>query len=130
MAIYNAPFETEDYIYNAVLTGIEISAGSSEIEKKFLEKYGVTVSFGIGINCGKAVVGNIGSNFRMDYTAIGDTVNTAARLEGKAKAREILITEAVYNAVKDRIDAEFVDSYQFKGKTELINVYRVLGKKW
>lgn len=129
MAIYNAPFPTDDYIYNAVLTGIEIAAGSQEIEKKFLEKYGVTVSFGIGINCGKAVVGNIGSNFRMDYTAIGDTVNTAARLEGKAKAKEILITEAVYEAVKDRINAEFVDSYQFKGKTEFVNTYRVLGKK-
>ena len=129
MAIFNAPFKTEDYVYNAVLTGIEIAAGSSEIEKKFLEKYGVTVSFGIGINCGKAVVGNIGSNFRMDYTAIGDTVNTAARLEGKAKAKEILITEAVYNVVKDRIEAEFVDSYQFKGKTEFVNTYRVIGKK-
>ena len=117
MAIFNAPFKTDDYVYNAVLTGIEIAAGSEEIEMKFLEKYGVPVSFGIGINCGKAVVGNIGSNFRMDYTAIGDTVNTAARLEGKAKAREILITEAVYNVVKDRIEAEFVESYQFKGKT-------------
>lgn len=129
MAIFNAPFKTDDYVYNAVLTGIEIAAGSEEIEKKFLEKYGVTVSFGIGINCGKAVVGNIGSNFRMDYTAIGDTVNTAARLEGKAKAREILITEAVYNVVKDRIEAEFVESYQFKGKTEFINTYRVIRKK-
>lgn len=129
MAIFNAPFETKDYVYNAVLTGMEIAAGSSVIEKKFLEQYGVKVSFGIGINCGKAVVGNIGSNFRMDYTAIGDTVNTASRLEGKAAPGEILITEAVYDAVKDRIDAEFVDSYQFKGKKEFIKVYRVLGKK-
>lgn len=129
MAIFNAPFETKDYVYNAVLTGMEIAAGSSVIEKKFLEQYGVKVSFGIGINCGKAVVGNIGSNFRMDYTAIGDTVNTASRLEGKAAPGEILITEAVYDAVKDRIEAEFVDSYQFKGKKEFIKVYRVLGKK-
>lgn len=129
MAIFNAPFETEDYIYNAVLAGIEIALGSEEIEKKFLEKYGKKVSYGIGINAGKAVVGNIGSSFRMDYTAIGDTVNTAARLESNAKAGEILISEAVYEAVKDRIDAEFVGGYQFKGKKELVNTYKVIGKK-
>ena len=94
-----------------------------------MEKYGKKVSFGIGINCGKAVVGNIGSAFRMDYTAIGDTVNTAARLESNAKAGEILISEAVYEAVKDRIDAVFVDSFQFKGKKELVKTYRVIGRK-
>ena len=65
----------------------------------------------------------------MDYTAIGDTVNTAARLESNAKAGEILISEAVYEAVKDRIDAVFVDSFQFKGKKELVKTYRVIGRK-
>lgn len=129
MAIYNAPFRTDDYVYNAVLTGIEIAAGSEAIEKKFLEKYNKRVSFGIGINCGKAVVGNIGSNFRMDYTAIGDTVNTAARLESCAKPGEILISEAVYEIVKDKIDCEFVEAFKFKGKNELVNTYRVTGLK-
>jgi adenylate cyclase len=65
----------------------------------------------------------------MDYTAIGDTVNTAARLESNAKAGEILISEAVYEAVKDRINAEYVDSFLFKGKKEMIKTYKVLGRK-
>ena len=85
MAVFNAPFNLDDYIYRSVCTALDIAAGSDELEKKLMERFGKSVSFGIGVNCGQAVVGNIGCEFRMDYTAIGDTVNTAARLESNAK---------------------------------------------
>lgn len=65
----------------------------------------------------------------MDYTAIGDTVNTAARLESRAGAGDILISEAVYREVKDRVDAEAVGEMELKGKSRRIMVYRVLGIK-
>ncbi|MBO5857378.1 MAG: adenylate/guanylate cyclase domain-containing protein, partial [Clostridia bacterium] len=84
MAVFNSPFDTEDYIYKAILTAWDIVKGGSKIEKEFVEKFGKKVGFGVGVNCGPAVVGNIGCEFRMDYTAIGDTVNTAARLESNA----------------------------------------------
>lgn len=85
MAVFNAPFDSPDYVYKAVCAARDIAAGSDRIASTFLEQFGKKVSYGIGVNCGDAVVGNIGSQFRMDYTAIGDTVNTAARLEGNAK---------------------------------------------
>lgn len=127
MAVFNAPFDQEDYIYEAVATAWDIKAGSIELEKRLQEKYGKAISVGIGINCGEAVVGNIGCDFRMDYTAIGDTVNTAARLESNAKQSEILISEAVYRELKDRIQVEEVGEIPLKGKSNRFTVYRVIG---
>ena len=71
-------------------------------------------------------MGNIGCEYRMDYTAIGDAVNTAARLESKAGPGEILVSEAVYEHLRDRVNMEYVEKMQLKGKKERINVYRVL----
>lgn len=125
MAVFNAPFDLEDYIYRAVCTARDIAAGSAELEKKLKERFGRSVSFGIGVNCGPAVVGNIGCEVRMDYTAIGDTVNTAARLESNAKPGQILISSAVYEAVKDRVEAKEVGTIPLKGKSNGVFVYEV-----
>lgn len=81
----------------------------------------------MGVNCGPAVVGNIGCNFRMDYTAIGDTVNTAARLESNAKRGQVLISSDVYEAVKDRITAEPIGEIPLKGKSKGVFVYSLTG---
>lgn len=125
MAVFNAPFDLDDYIYRAVCTARDIAAGSQELEEKLKARFGKTVSFGIGVNCGKAVVGNIGCDFRMDYTAIGDTVNTAARLESNAKAGQILISEYVYKAVKDRVEVTEIGEIPLKGKSKGVFVYQV-----
>ena len=125
MAVFNAPFDLDDYIYRAVCTARDIAAGSAELEKKLQERFGRSVSFGIGVNCGKAVVGNIGCEFRMDYTAIGDTVNTAARLESNAKPGQILISSDVYEALKDRLEVTEIGVIPLKGKSNGICVYQV-----
>lgn len=125
MAVFNAPFDLDDYIYRAVCTARDIAAGSEWIGKKFMERFGKTVSFGIGVNCGEAVVGNIGCEFRMDYTAIGDTVNTAARLESNAKAGQILISESVYDALKNRLEVTEIGEIPLKGKLKGVMVYQV-----
>lgn len=125
MAVFNAPFDLEDYLYEAVATAWDIRCGSEKLEKKLMEQFGRTVSFGIGVNCGDAVVGNIGCEFRMDYTAIGDTVNTAARLESRAKPGQILISEKLYQALSDRIEVEEVGEMELKGKSKKIMVYSV-----
>ncbi len=125
MAIFNAPFDSEDYIYKAVCAAKDIAAGSDRITSKFMERFEKKVSYGIGVNCGYAVVGNIGSEFRMDYTAIGDTVNTAARLEANAKAGQILISEFVYDNLRERIEVTEIGEIPLKGKSKGVMVYEV-----
>lgn len=125
MAVFNAPFDLDDYIFRAVMTAWDMQAGAERIAEKFRERFGKSVSFGIGVNCGNAVVGNIGCDFRMDYTAIGDTVNTAARLESNARPGQILISAEVYEALKDRVDAAPIGEIPLKGKSNGVFVYQV-----
>lgn len=127
MAVFNAPFDLDDYVYKAVKTAWDIVCGGNAIESKFQEKYGKSVAFGVGVNCGPAVVGNIGCDFRMDYTAIGDTVNTAARLESNAKRGQVLISESVYLQVKDRVTVEPIGEIPLKGKSKGVFVYSLTG---
>lgn len=93
--------------------------GSEELSKELMERYGRTVSFGVGIHLGPAVVGNIGSPQRMDYTAIGDTVNTSARLEANAPGGTVYISRAVADALEGRIRVHSLgDTIKLKGKKE------------
>ena len=125
MAVFNSPFDLDDYVYRAVMTACDIAKASEALGDKLMERFGKKVSYGIGVNCGEAIIGNIGSNFRMDYTAIGDTVNTASRLESNAKAGEILISEEVKKRREGRIETEDVGEIPLKGKSRRIFVYRV-----
>ena len=127
MAVFNAPFDTEDYVYRAVLAAWDIVQGGNRIEKEYFERYGKHVGFGVGVNFGPAVVGNIGCDFRMDYTAIGDTVNTAARLEENAPRGTVYISKPVYEQLKGRIMAEPVGEIPLKGKSKGVYVYSVTG---
>ena len=127
MAVFNAPFDLEDYEYRAVCAAWDIVAGAKELEQKCLERFGKSVAFGVGVNCGEAVVGNIGCDFRMDYTAIGDTVNTAARLESNAKRGQVLISEHIYQRVKDRVKVQEIGEILLKGKSQGVCVYELLG---
>lgn len=129
MAVFNAPTDLDDYLFKAVCAAVDIKNCGEMLGKRLQERYGNSVNFGIGLNCGEAVVGNIGCEIRMDYTAIGDTVNTAARLEAKAAGGEILISEALYEQLKDRIDARFKEEMTLKGKALPVKVYSVLGVK-
>ena len=129
MAIFNALGDQEDYIYQAVLTGLDMQARSKELSERLNAQYGRTVQFGVGIHIGEAVVGNIGSTKRMDFTAIGDTVNTASRIESNSLAGEMLISEDVLKALEGRIVVEFKEAMKLKGKDQPVNVYNVTGVK-
>lgn len=119
MAFWGAPLPQEDYVMLAVQAAVDMVNGSQALSRELLERYGQTVSFGIGIHVGEAVVGNIGSPQRMDYTAIGDTVNTAARLEANAPGGTIYISRAVADRLKGRIQVTSLgDSIKLKGKAE------------
>lgn len=129
MALFNAPLDLEAHAFKAVQAAWAMKQGAIPLQKKLEEKFGRFIQFGIGINTGEAVVGNIGAAFRMDYTAIGDTVNTAARLESNAKPGQILMSQSTYERVKDRVDATYMGEYTVKGKTMGIPVYQLDGLK-
>ena len=126
MAVFNAPFDLEDYELQAIRTAKDIVAGAKALEESCQERFGKKVTFGVGVNCGPAVVGNIGCDFRMDYTAIGDTVNTAARLEANAKAGQVLISQVIYERVKDKgVTANPIGEIPLKGKSKGLFVYEL-----
>ena len=119
MAFWGAPLPQEDFVMNAVKAAAGMADGAKALCAELLEKYGREVSFGIGVHVGEAVVGNIGSPRRMDYTAIGDTVNTAARLEANAPGGTIYISRAVADALEGRIRTTSLGgTVKLKGKKE------------
>ena len=117
MAFWGAPLPQDDFVMKAVRAAADMVEGSRALSRQLLEKYGRTVSFGVGVHVGEAVVGNIGSPERMDYTAIGDTVNTSARLEANAPAGTIYVSRAVADALEGRIRVTSLgDTIKLKGK--------------
>lgn len=126
MAVFNSPFDLEDYTFKAVCAAMDIVDGAKALEDKLMKEFGRSIGFGVGVNCGPAIVGNIGCEFRMDFTAIGDTVNTAARLESNAKRGQVLISDMVYERVKDRVEVEEVGEIPLKGKSNGVFVYSVV----
>lgn len=128
MAIWNAPIEQEDYVMNACKAAVDMVEGSKALSQELLEKFGRTVSFGIGVHCGSAVVGNIGAEMRMDFTAIGDTVNTSARLEANAPAGKIYISRDVVERLGGRIRTTSLgDGISLKGKSQKLEIFLLDG---
>ncbi|MBP5445871.1 MAG: adenylate/guanylate cyclase domain-containing protein [Acholeplasmatales bacterium] len=137
MAIFNAPFDIEDYEFKAIKAGLGIVKYGEPIAKQVFEDYGITIGFGVGVNCGEAIIGNIGCDFRKDYTGIGDTINTASRLESNAKGGQVIISEETLNRVdsngkyklKNRLIVEENGYLNLKGKAKPVLTYNVIGIK-
>ncbi len=129
MAIFNAPFDLDDYVYKAVSAAMDMVKGAAELEVELEKEFGRSVGFGVGVNVGPAIVGNIGAERRMDYTAIGDTVNTAARLESVAKRGQVLVSREVLEALGDRVVYEEVGELSLKGKAKPVPAFNVLELK-
>ena len=123
MAFWGAPVPAEDPAGQACKAALEMMKGAESLSAGLEARLGRKVSLGIGIHYGPAVVGNIGAPMRMDYTAIGDTVNTAARLEANAPGGTILISEAVREALGGRGRTSVPETeITLKGKHEKIGI--------
>ena len=137
MAIFNAPFDIDDYEFKAIKAGLGIVKYGEPIAKQVFDDYGITIGFGVGVNCGEAIIGNIGCDFRKDYTGIGDTINTASRLESNAKGGQVIISEETLNRVdengnyklKNRLIVEENGYLNLKGKAKPVLTYNVIGVK-
>ncbi len=117
MAFWNAPLTQDEPVLLACRAAVDMIKGSEKLIAELKKKYGREIAFGVGVHWGKAVVGNIGSPFRMDYTAIGDTVNTAARLEANAPGGKIYISRVVADILGSRADVTSLgDTVKLKGK--------------
>jgi len=117
MAIFNAPIDLEDHENKAVQTALQIL--------RDMEEASLGIEIGIGINTGDAVVGNMGSDTRFDYTAIGDAVNLAARLESSTKEVGKDIVIGYTTALKCNIPMKYLDPIKVKGKEKEIIIYTI-----
>jgi len=125
MAVFGAPRSHEDHAMHAVKCALEMRRMLVEVNAMLKKQNLPELAIGIGLHTGRVVVGNIGSTKRMEYTAIGDAVNLAARLESQTKDQgvDILISEATYERVSTRVIAEPLGSVKVKGKTTGVAIY-------
>lgn len=126
MAFWGAPLPQEDAVYNAVKTAKAIIDGAARVSDELKEEIGEELRVGVGVHFGPAIVGNMGAERHMDYTAIGDTVNTAARLEANAPGGTVYISRAVADALGDRIEVTSLGgSVKLKGKADGFEVLKL-----
>jgi adenylate cyclase len=125
MALWGAPIAHEDDADRAMQCAIDQIETLEKMNAKWKESGRQPLAIGIGINFGEVFAGNIGSNRRLEYTVIGDAVNTASRLCSSAGLNEILISEPFYQALKKPPKVEALEPIQVKGKAKKVPVYRV-----
>lgn len=126
MAFWNAPVEQKNHADLACLTAMEMMKKLSELNKGWPEEKKLNI--GIGLNTGIMTVGNMGSQSRMDYTLMGDSVNLGARLEGTNKiyGTNIIISEFTFQKIKDRFICRELDNIRVKGKHKPVKIYEVM----
>lgn len=124
MAVFGAPIERENDAERAVMAALEMRKALVEMMKEIEpdRRFSITT----GINTGRAVAGNLGSPKRMDYTVIGDTVNTAARLQSIAQPNQILVGETTYEEVKGKFRIKEIGKKKVKGKAKEISAFEVM----
>lgn len=127
MAWYNAPLPQPDHTLRAVKSALAIRDAVAALHAEMPEE--THLSFGVGIHYGYAILGWIGTEKRLEYTAISDSVNTTKRIQENSAKNQILISREAYERVKDEIEAKPFAPVTAKGKTQPLEVYEVLGLK-
>ncbi|MBI4871887.1 MAG: GAF domain-containing protein [Candidatus Riflebacteria bacterium] len=128
MALWGAPVTKPDDTSNAILCSVEMMNAMESVKTRW-KKRGLDVAMGIAINTGEAIVGSIGSTANKNFTAIGDAVNTAARLEGLSERNQILMTRTTYDEVREIVKVRQMPSAKVKGKEQELEIYEVMGLK-
>jgi adenylate cyclase len=127
MAVFGAPISRPDDAVRAVRAAIRMRRALRTFNEQRAQQGKFTIAIGIGICHGEVISGNIGSEQRMEYTVIGDSVNLASRLEGLTKEHpyKILINEVIFDQVKDHFDCVPVGEERVKGKSRPVKIYGV-----
>jgi adenylate cyclase len=129
MALFGSPVSHPDDAYRAVKVAVEQVRALEEWNRVRVAEGEPAINIGIGINTGSVVAGYLGSSKALEYTVIGDVVNTASRLCSVAQAGQIIISRSTHDLVKDYFETEELSPTQVKGKAQALQVYKVLGEK-
>jgi adenylate cyclase len=131
MALYGAPFDQPDHAARAVRTALELQQCVETLSAQWAARGGGSLRNGVGIHTGDAVVGAIGSEQRLEFTAIGDTVNVASRLEGLTKdfGTPIIISQTTYQEVGGHFQARPLGSVRVKGRDVPVDIYAIDGRE-
>jgi len=127
MAFWNAPIDDAEHEEHAVQAALEMQEELKLLNAELTKENLPNINIGIGINTGEALVGNMGSDQRFDYSVIGDAVNLASRLESSSKTlgKTLVVGEDTYKAAKYNYNFDYVDEITVKGKSEAIKVYTI-----
>ena len=129
MALFGAPVALEDHAFRAVQAALAIQETIAGYNTQLQRQHGVEVQLRLGLNTGLVVVGRIGDDLRMDYTAVGNTTHLAARMQALAAPRTILLTEATHRLVEGYIHSETLGPVEVKGQRAPVQVYKVIGRQ-
>ena len=130
MALFGAPVAREDAPQRAVMAALGIVAALGPLAARMRARHGVEIAVRLGMHTGPVVVGAVGADRTMEYTAIGDTTNIAARLQTLAQPGQILISEATWRLVRGRVDATPLGPLPIRGKDAPVTAYAVHGWHW
>jgi class 3 adenylate cyclase len=123
MALYNTPLPQPDHALRAVRTALMIRDALPAFHRGLDPVFRLAVN--VGIHTGMAIVGNVGTPDLMDFTAIGDTVNLASRLQGLSEAGQITVSEDTYRLVQDQVIAQRLGPHLVRGREEPVNTYLI-----
>jgi class 3 adenylate cyclase len=129
LAFFGAPVAHEDDPERAIFAALDMVEATAEFARQLKATSGLDFQIRAGINSGPVMVGNVGSDLRYEYTALGDAVNVAARMQTAAQPGTILITEMTRRLTGDTFDVEDLGELEVKGKTEPVHAFRVVGRK-
>ncbi len=126
MALFGAPVAHEDHAQRACYAALAIQRAIKEYGEKIERECGVEFRMRVGLNSGTVIVGSVGNDLRMDYTAIGDTTNLASRMETKAKPGTVLVTADTHKIARDFFKFEPLVKVRVKGKEEPVEAYELV----
>ena len=129
IGVFGALGEQPDDTLRAVRCAIAMQRKLCELQEKWRAENAPVFNSRTAVNTGEVIMGNVGSPQRMDYTAIGDPVNTASRLQAVAEVGSVVICTGCYTEVKDFIDVKCLGAITLKGKTEPVTVYEIMGER-
>jgi class 3 adenylate cyclase/tetratricopeptide (TPR) repeat protein len=129
MALFGAPIALEDHALRAVHAALAIQETVTGYNAQLARERGVELRLRVGVNTGPVVVGRIGDDLRMDYTAVGDTTHLAARLQALAEPGSVLVSEATYRAVEGYVRAQGLGPLAVKGRSEPVRAFKITGRR-